>query len=508
MSAQTSTPLISVVVPAYNAQRHLPLQLEALDSQDEAPRFEVIVVNNGSTDDTAAVIDAAAGRVSYPLVRVDAADFQGPGYARNVGAAHARADLLMFTDADDVVSRWWLKNGLRAFRTHALWSGGARLMTDEEMTGSVEDIRRTAGDSADWVEPTPGDLANAFPVVMGCDFGVTREVFERIGGFDQSLGTVFEDNDFGVRAHLAGIPVADAHAVRIAYRGKWGIPFRAKLARGQARGHQLVAHRYGLRERSPMPHPLRELTAPVYAAAMMAAGRRRKEWGGPYLRLVTGIGLAEGRLRYGLLGRSTQPQIGVGYGPSDTETATTPQAREGTKGMSIPGGASARRLLLETAQSRLLPHHMRMKLLGRLGLRGADDVRVVGGAHLVEPRDLVMGAGSFINDSAFIDRGPVVLGKNVYIGPRAVLITARHSVGSADQRAGQGAPAAVTVGDGTWIGANATVLPGVTIGGGCVIAAGAVVTADCEANGLYVGVPARRVKDLPAGPSVAVGEDE
>ncbi|MFP3472904.1 sugar O-acetyltransferase, partial [Micrococcus sp. SIMBA_144] len=73
-----------------------------------------------------------------------------------------------------------------------------------------------------------------------------------------------------------------------------------------------------------------------------------------------------------------------------------------------------------------------------------------------------MGAGSFINDSAFIDRGPVVLGKNVYIGPRAVLITARHSVGSADPRAGQGAPAAVTVGAGSWIGANATVLPGVT----------------------------------------------
>lgn len=53
-----------------------------------------------------------------------------------------------------------------------------------------------------------------------------------------------------------------------------------------------------------------------------------------------------------------------------------------------------------------------------------------------------------------------------------------------------------TVGDGCWIGANATILPGVTVAPGCVIAAGAVVTKDTEPDGLYAGVPARRVRDL------------
>ncbi|WP_372495087.1 acyltransferase [Nocardioides pinisoli] len=51
--------------------------------------------------------------------------------------------------------------------------------------------------------------------------------------------------------------------------------------------------------------------------------------------------------------------------------------------------------------------------------------------------------------------------------------------------------------NGAWIGAAVTVLPGVTIGPGCVVAAGSVVTADCQANGLYAGVPARRIRDLP-----------
>ncbi|MCR4913326.1 MAG: acyltransferase [Lactobacillus sp.] len=54
----------------------------------------------------------------------------------------------------------------------------------------------------------------------------------------------------------------------------------------------------------------------------------------------------------------------------------------------------------------------------------------------------------------------------------------------------------VKIDDGCWIGANVTILPGVHIGKGCVIGAGAVVNKDCEPNGVYVGVPAKRIKDL------------
>ncbi|WP_249354641.1 DapH/DapD/GlmU-related protein [Rhodococcus sp. USK13] len=58
------------------------------------------------------------------------------------------------------------------------------------------------------------------------------------------------------------------------------------------------------------------------------------------------------------------------------------------------------------------------------------------------------------------------------------------------------------VGDGCWIGAGAIILPGVTVGEGCVVGAGAVVTRDCSPNGLYVGSPARRVRDLDTESSV------
>lgn len=308
-----SEPVISVVIPAFNAERTLGLQLDALDTQEGAPPFEVVVVDNASTDRTADLVRRRAGEMGYPLRLVSAPEHQGPGYARNVGAAAAQADLLMFTDSDDVVSRWWVAAGERAFTASPLWNGGARLMTDEEMLGGLDQIWAAAGDSAEWIDVVPGDLSDAFPVVMGCDFGCTRAAFEEIGGFDQSMGTAFEDNDFGLRAHLARIPVDQAPAVRVAYRGRWDYPSRARLARRQARGHMLAVERYGLRERSRMPHPVREIVNPIIAAGLMALGRREREWGGPYLRLSAGLGLAEGRLRYGAAKRMPPPQIGLGY---------------------------------------------------------------------------------------------------------------------------------------------------------------------------------------------------
>ncbi|MGI2292887.1 acyltransferase [Paenibacillus sp. GXUN7292] len=64
------------------------------------------------------------------------------------------------------------------------------------------------------------------------------------------------------------------------------------------------------------------------------------------------------------------------------------------------------------------------------------------------------------------------------------------------KRAGESDRKPVTIGKGCWIGARATILPGVTVGDGCVIAAGAVVTKDCEPDSLYAGVPAIKIKSI------------
>jgi maltose O-acetyltransferase len=104
----------------------------------------------------------------------------------------------------------------------------------------------------------------------------------------------------------------------------------------------------------------------------------------------------------------------------------------------------------------------------------------------------------FINEGCSFDNlERVTIGDRVHVGPEVLFGTSSHEMGCSKARAGDVFLAPLVVGSGCWIGARAVILPGVTIGEGCVVGAGAVVTKDCLPHGLYAGVPARRVRDLP-----------
>ena len=164
--------------------------------------------------------------------------------------------------------------------------------------------------------------------------------------------------------------------------------------------------------------------------------------------------------------------------------------------MKIPGLAFARRGLWSITSSRLLPNRQRFAIQSKLGLDHVTEAHIGPNVTFVVPEDVVAGPGCYFNEGVFLDRGGVTLGSNVYMGPRSMIITAHHPIGGPELRAAAGEARPVHVGDGTWIGAGAIILPGLTIGSGCVIAAGAVVTRSCEPNGLYAGVPAKRLRDL------------
>jgi acetyltransferase-like isoleucine patch superfamily enzyme len=91
----------------------------------------------------------------------------------------------------------------------------------------------------------------------------------------------------------------------------------------------------------------------------------------------------------------------------------------------------------------------------------------------------------------------VEIGARSGLGVGTVVLTSNHELGSHRRRFGPWRREPVTIGEGCWIGARSLILGGVTIGDGCVIAAGSVVREDCQPDGLYAGVPARRVRDLP-----------
>ncbi|WP_277755135.1 DapH/DapD/GlmU-related protein [Pseudactinotalea terrae] len=109
----------------------------------------------------------------------------------------------------------------------------------------------------------------------------------------------------------------------------------------------------------------------------------------------------------------------------------------------------------------------------------------------------MIGEGAFINMGCMLStHAPVTVGRGAYLGMGVTVMTSTHELGPSDARAGELITAPVVIGDGCWIGANATILPGVTIGAGTVIAAGAVVTRDCDPDSLYAGVPAQKKRDL------------
>lgn len=135
----------------------------------------------------------------------------------------------------------------------------------------------------------------------------------------------------------------------------------------------------------------------------------------------------------------------------------------------------------------------------RLYLRGGIDLAsgsIRPGCWFLSSK-ITFGSGGMVNTGCvFENREQVTVGDRVYFGPQVLVGTSTHEVGGPEQRAGAYAGAPVVIEDGCWIGARATVLPGVTVARGCVVAAGAVVVNDTEPDGLYAGVPAVRKRSL------------
>lgn len=92
--------------------------------------------------------------------------------------------------------------------------------------------------------------------------------------------------------------------------------------------------------------------------------------------------------------------------------------------------------------------------------------------------------------------GDVVIGDNCDLAPCVTCVTGSHKIGNATRRAGEGFNAKVSVGNGTWIGTRSVLLPDVSVGNGVVVGACSVVTKDLEDNAIYVGSPAKKIREL------------
>ena len=110
---------------------------------------------------------------------------------------------------------------------------------------------------------------------------------------------------------------------------------------------------------------------------------------------------------------------------------------------------------------------------------------------------LSIGENCVLNGHLYLDlNDTTTIGNNVSIGNHCIVVTSGHSIGPAEARCAELKPSPVRIEDGCWIGARATLMPGVTVGAGSIVSAGAVVFADVPTNKVVGGNPARQIRTL------------
>lgn len=199
----------TVVIPTYNAASVIGDQLGALAEQVDPPAFEIVVADNGSTDDLVRVIASWQQRLPG-LRRVDASRGRGVSVARNVGIEQASTECVLVCDADDRVSPGWVAAMTAGLREHPLVSGPIETtLLSGRSADWVPIDRRTTGLFETWGGRTYG---------IGCNLGMRREVWERVGGFDESYPAGAEEIDFAWRAWELGYRFGYVEAALLHYR--------------------------------------------------------------------------------------------------------------------------------------------------------------------------------------------------------------------------------------------------------------------------------------------------
>lgn len=183
--ASEPAPRVAVVIPAYDRERWIGDAIRSVLDQD-VPGVEVVVVDDGSRDGTAGVVEAFGD----PRVRLVRQANAGPAAARNRGVEASRAPYVTFLDSDDVALEGWLADLTAGFEEH-----GAELV----FCGAV----RERGDGLEDALQVPTDLGPAFHGMTGLFTGggvyaLTRDLFDEVGGFDPDAVTS-EHTELGLR---------------------------------------------------------------------------------------------------------------------------------------------------------------------------------------------------------------------------------------------------------------------------------------------------------------------
>lgn len=304
---------VSVIICVRNGARVIRRQLQALDDQREHPPFEIIVCDNGSTDDTVEVVRRWMDSDTHAAVHtmlVHADERASIPYARNVALRAARGPLVAFCDADDQVAPGWVGAFARSTPDYGM-AGGHILGQDPDGTPRPDAF--------------PAGLSDHgyLPYAANCNLAASRQLLLDLDGYDESLPRYgFEDVDLSWRVQLSGRPLVYVpDAVVHMTLSPSHVALRKKLLLGK--GRVLMAHRYPAYDSRcyTVMSCLRDVATMIWHTAMAAVRGPRPMLKKSASGSVASVGRLWGVLAYRVFGGYPPPRLLPGAGGRDSSAS-------------------------------------------------------------------------------------------------------------------------------------------------------------------------------------------
>ncbi|MEA5512660.1 glycosyltransferase family A protein [Nodularia sp. UHCC 0506] len=225
-------PMVTVIIPAYNAAEFLPATITSVQQQTFSD-WELLIINDGSTDDTVAVIRQYQ-ETDHRIHLIEQIN-QGVSTARNLGIAKSKGEIIAFLDADDQWLPDKLQQHLQQFQSHpqlgVSFAQVEILNQTGEPTGQVSSSRL--------INLKPEHLLSENPTTTTSNWVVCKEVFAQVGGFSPDM-SYSEDLEWLLRVICTGVwEIAGINQVLTRYRTS-SAGLSANLYRMEAGWNQLV----------------------------------------------------------------------------------------------------------------------------------------------------------------------------------------------------------------------------------------------------------------------------
>jgi GT2 family glycosyltransferase len=212
---RTLTPTVSVVIPSFNEGEWVRRTLDAVAGSRNGKNIEILLVDDGSTDGSCCGLQSEAASIPLKILRTERL---GSARARNFGARHAAGAILVFMDAHVLPDPGWLETLTDLLHDPTVGLAGlpVRDVNEPRSVGcayTFTDENLSAG----WIHRTQRDPFEV-PCIIGCCFGVRREVFEDVGGFDPGhTRWGVEDLELSLRTWFMGYRCVVNPAVEVAH---------------------------------------------------------------------------------------------------------------------------------------------------------------------------------------------------------------------------------------------------------------------------------------------------